>query len=126
MSPGEIPVLGKIPAGFPINLPEQYIQEYIHVPDAPPNAYCIQVKGNSMLPELREGEYVLFVKASTAESGQIVIALDEFGDAMIKRFKKNNGEIFLVSDNPEYRPIAWRKEFKIVGIAVKVVSVRKL
>lgn len=73
-----IPVLGKVPAGYPDTVAENII-EYIYCPDAPPNAYAIVVKGESMSPTIRDGDYVIFIFDGNIMNGDIIIVNNEWG-----------------------------------------------
>ena len=102
----EIPVLGRISAGFP-NIAVEEILEYISIPGTPENSFALIVKGASMEPTFRDGDDVLIV-------------LDTWGEAMVKRMKEKEGRRFLTSDNPAYPIIEPNEHYRIVGRVVKV------
>ena len=122
----QIPVLGKVPAGFPEEIPNDEILEYLNLPDAPKGAYALQVKGDSMSPTIQEGDYVLFVNNGDIRPGDVVIALNEWGDTMIKRLRMKDGKKVLASDNPKYAAIIPNKGYRIIGKVVEAISRRKL
>lgn len=113
----KIPVLGNVPAGIPNTL-EEYVEEYISVPNAPPDCYALKVDGESMEPGIRHGDYVLFVINRDPRSGDIVVVNDEFGDSMIKRYKVKGDEQRLVSDNPAYPAYTPNDHYRIMGVVV--------
>jgi len=113
----KIPVLGNVPAGIPNTL-EEYVEEYISVPNAPPNCYALKVDGESMEPGIRHGDYVLFVIDREPRSGDIVVVNDEFGDSMIKRYKAQGDEVRLISDNPAYPTYIPNDHYRIMGVVV--------
>lgn len=115
----EIPVLGRISAGFP-NIAAEEIIEYISIPGTPENSFALVVKGASMEPTFREGDYVLFIENGEYAAGDVLIVLDEWGDAMVKRLKEKEGKHYLVSDNPAYPTFVPNENYRIIGRVVKV------
>ena len=116
----KIPVLGKIPAGFPHYVAEQII-EYIALPEVPENAFAIIAKGDSMSPVIKDGDYVIFLAMPIdIFSGDIVIVNNEWGETMIKRYRIKDNKPILVSENPEYPTIQPNKHYQILG---KVISI---
>lgn len=114
------PLLGKIPAGFPVNISEQVIQ-YISLPEAPPNSYALVVHGDSMSPTLQDGDYVLFVPNGNAvKSGDMVVVNNEWGETVLKRYREKRGERFLVSDNPHYPIVKPNEQYQIMGTVIAV------
>lgn len=100
-----IPVLGRIAAGVPI----EAIQTETHQ-IAPPNDglnpddhFALEVKGDSMIDAgILEGDTVILKRTSTAESGDIVVALVDEMEATLKRFRKKGGSIALEAANPAF------------------------
>jgi SOS-response transcriptional repressor LexA len=114
-----IPILGKVPAGFPEHISEDII-EYISLPDVPAKSYGLIVKGDSMSPTIKDGDYVLFINNGDINNGDIVVVNNEWGESMIKRYRIREGETYLVSDNQEYHHIKPNEYYKIIG---KVIGV---
>lgn len=115
-----IPVLGRVPAGFPDERTEE-ILEYISLPNVPAGAYALIVHGDSMAPAIRSGDYVIFVPGGDdVRNGDVVIVNNEWGESMCKRFREKDGEKLLVSDNPEYQAVQPNKNFRILGKVIKV------
>lgn len=112
-----IPVLGKVPAGMPMEVSE-YTNEYIAVPGAPKDCFALRVHGESMEPNIRHDDYVLFVIDRESRPGDVVVVNDEFGDSMIKRLKEKDGEFFLVSDNPKFPTFKPNAHYRIMGVVI--------
>lgn len=110
-----VPVIAKIPAGFPENIPADNIIEYVYLPDIPQESFICIVKGDSMSPTLKDGDYIIFIPTKAVYNGDIVIVTNEWGEIMVKRYREKNGEKFLVSDNPEYPTFKPNSEYKIIG-----------
>jgi repressor LexA len=115
----EIPVLGRISAGFP-NIASQEVLDYISIPGAPKNSFALIVRGASMEPTFRDGDYVLFIENGDCGANDVLIVLDEWGEAMVKRLKEREGRRFLVSDNPAYPVIEPNEHYRTIGKVVKV------
>lgn len=102
-----VPIIGTVTAGEPI-LAVQNIEDYFPVPairshDMP--KFMLKVHGNSMIKAgIYDGDMVLVEQTTTAENGDIVVAL--LGDsATIKRFYMENGHYRLQPENDTMDPI---------------------
>ena len=100
-----IPVLGRVPAGVPVEAVEDVI-ETLEL-DAPMandgNAYfALLVTGDSMIPEYRDGDVVIVRVQSTAETGDDVVAYVDGSDATLKRFTRTVNGVQLRPLNPAY------------------------
>ena len=103
---GKVPVLGSVAAGTPI-LAQECIEDYITF-DTHGQAgeyFALRVRGESMIKAgILPGDLVIIRRQSTAYNGEIVVAL--LGDeATVKRFHQENGQIWLLPENDDYRPI---------------------
>ena len=130
-SPGAvvIPVLGRVAAGIPLTAAEYIIDtEEISQAMAADGEYVgLKVKGNSMEPKISDGDVVIVRKQSDADDGDIVIALVNGDDAVVKRLKKYTDGIALISNNPVYDPMYFSKseiKEKPVEIIGKVQELR--
>ena len=101
----EVPVMGKIAAGVPITA----ISEISHTVAVPGsmlgrgNHYALEVKGDSMINAgINDGDVVVIRETSTAENGDIVVAVIEGYEATLKRFRRKGGMIALEAANPAY------------------------
>ncbi len=100
-----IPVLGRVPAGIPVEAVEDVI-EMLEL-DAPMandgNAYfALLVTGDSMFPEYRDGDIVIVRVQSTAKTGDDVVAYIDGSDATLKRFTHTTGGVQLRPLNTAY------------------------
>lgn len=84
---------------------------------------AITVKGDSMEPNLYEGDRVIINTADTKMSDGVVFAVNYEGQAVVKRLARERGEWWLTSDNQDqqrYRPKSCRSgECIIVGRVVR-------
>lgn len=102
-----IPVLGRVVAGIPIEAVQEILDYEEITPElaATGEFFALQVKGDSMLPKLEEGDVVIVKKQEDVETGDIAIVLVNGDEATIKQVKKVNGGIMLYGFNPDvYEP----------------------
>ena len=100
--PGQIPVVGVVTAGLPILAMEN--QEGT-IPWEDPSCFALRVRGDSMINAgILSGDKVIVRPQSTADDGQIVVAMIE-DEATVKRLRRRNGEIWLMPENENYDPI---------------------
>ena len=115
-----VPIIGKVTAGQPI-LAVENIEDYFPLPvDYVRNdtVYMLHVQGDSMIEAgIFDNDLVLVRKQSTAENGDIVVALIEDG-ATVKRFFREKDHIRLQPENPTMSPII----VKDVSILGKVIG----
>ncbi len=116
-----------VPAGLP-NLPGDAEDEYLMVPRQLVGydpVVMITVHGESMCDAgIEDGDIVTMRVASTAEDGDIVVAMLD-GEVTLKAFfRDESGEAWLVPQNAMYKPIRV-SEFTDVRILGRVVDVRK-
>lgn len=125
----KIPVLGKVAAGIPIEAVEDII-DYEEIPEEMAKSgefFGLEIQGNSMYPRIFEGDVVIVKKQSTADSGDIVIALINGEDGICKQLYKYKDHIELRSFNPMYKPLVYSNEdisSLPVSIIGKVVELR--
>lgn len=122
----EIPLLGKVAAGSPIESITS--NETIAVPDQllprrGPN-YALQVQGESMIDEhIMDGDYVVVHGKQAADNGEMVIALVNGSEATVKRFyREQGGWIRLQPANPAMQPMRFQeRDVLIQGVVVGVI-----
>ena len=125
-----IPVLGRIAAGMPLEAVENIIDtEEISEDMAKTGEFFgLHIKGDSMEPDIHNGDTVIVRQQDDAENDEIVIALINSNDGVCKRLKKYENSIALVSLNANYEPMYFNnteimdKPVKIIG---KVVELRR-
>ena len=119
-----IPVMGRIAAGVPIDA----IQHKTHAIMVPPEMltsgehYALEVKGDSMIEAgISDGDTVIIRNVSTANPGEIVVALVDEEEATLKRFRRKGASIALEAANPAYEtrifgPDRVKVQGKLVGL----------
>ena len=120
----EIPVLGKIAAGTPI----EAIQNEVSRIPIPSNLekngeyFGLKIQGDSMIEAgINEGDTVIVKKTDTADNGKIVVALIDDHEAMLKRIRKKGKTVALESANKNYETkIFGPDRVKVQGILVSL------
>ncbi|UWQ64256.1 transcriptional repressor LexA [Leisingera caerulea] len=102
----ELPVMGRIAAGVPIEAISQ-VSHQVAVPGGmiAPNGqhYALEVKGDSMIEAgINDGDIVVIREADTADNGDIVVALVEGQEATLKYYHRQGRTIALEAANPVY------------------------
>ena len=118
---GKVPVVGTVAAGTPI-LAQECIEDYLTFDTGGRDGeyFALRVRGESMLyAGILPDDLVVVHQQQEARNGEIVVAL--LGDeATVKRFKRTGNEVWLLPENPDYRPIDGR-EATILGKVSAVI-----
>lgn len=119
----EIPLLGYVQAGQPIDLCEQ--QETVRIPSdmVRKNTYALRVRGNSMIDDnIQEGDIIVIDKRESAENGQTVVAMINGEHVTLKKLYIERDGIRLQPANPEMTPIILKnQDVQILGIVTGVI-----
>lgn len=122
-----VPVLTWVQAGALHSTEDLYpyagaADEYISVSVRGEHCFSLKVRGDSMLPDFREGDMIVIDPDLQPRSGDyVVVVIDGTGEATFKRYmKKKDGEV-LMPLNPDYAPIRLQPEHRIVGKVVRLV-----
>ncbi|MDO9415425.1 transcriptional repressor LexA [Pararhizobium sp.] len=119
-----VPVMGRIAAGVPISA----IQNNTHDISVPAEMiglgdhYALEVKGDSMIEAgILDGDTVIIRNVTSANPGEIVVALVDDEEATLKRFRRKGASIALEAANPAYEtrifgPDRVKIQGKLVGL----------
>jgi repressor LexA len=101
----DLPVLGRIAAGTPIEAIQHEVDR-VAAPKAMLKSgdhFILEVQGESMIEAgIYDGDYAVIQRASDAQSGDIVVALVDGEEATLKRIRKKGGSIALEAANPAF------------------------
>lgn len=117
-----IPVLGRVPAGVPVEAITDVIEHIDLSPSMVDDGYeyfALLVTGDSMVPEYRDGDYVIIRVQSTAETGDDVVAYVGGADATLKRLTRTTGGIQLRPLNSAY-PIRSFTHAQVLSLPVTI------
>lgn len=119
----DVPVLGRIAAGAPI-LAAEDVEEVLTLPvelvgEGP--VFLLEIKGDSMIDAgIHQGDLVAVRSQADADDGDIVAALIDGEEATVKRLRRRQGKVVLISENPAYEPMVFEEGVELLG---KVISV---
>jgi len=122
-----VPLVGSAPAGLPIDAIENIEGEFAVDNSFLPKGECftLTVMGDSMKNAgILNGDKVLVKKQREAQPGEIVVALID-GEATIKRYFKDAGQIRLQPENESFEPILVTEDSGEFQIAGKVVGLMR-
>jgi len=123
-APMEIPLLGRIAAGSPVESVEQ--KEVLNLADfaGNGNTFALEVRGNSMIDDhICDGDLILLERVSEAHDGEIVVALVGGSETTLKRFYRQSADtIRLQPANAALKPIlAPARDVEIQGRLLAVL-----
>jgi repressor LexA len=133
----QVPVINKVTAGYPadftdLDYPARVADEYIRTPDLrDPDAFAARVVGDSMHPNYREGDIVVFSPAKPIESGaDCFVRYEHNAESTFKRiyFEKGEGGAELIRIQPinnAYPPSTVPRE-EIAGLYAGVSVIRPI
>lgn len=109
IKPKEIPVVGVVTAGQPI-LAVEDVEDYFPLPPDLKNEagelFMLRIHGTSMINAgILNGDNVIVRKQSTANNGEIIVAMTSDNEATVKRFYKEDGHYRLQPENDTMAPI---------------------
>ncbi len=119
----EIPLLGRVTAGEPIEAIETH--ETVSVPAhmVKKNTYALQVRGDSMIDaNIQDGDIIVVEKRETAENGQSAVVLIHGEKVTLKKFYIEDDGVRLQPANDSMQPIYLQPdEVQILGIVQGII-----
>ncbi|MEW6731493.1 MAG: transcriptional repressor LexA [Acidobacteriota bacterium] len=119
----EIPLLGRIAAGRPIDAIAH--DEMVSIPKellGRKHTYALRVVGDSMIDEhITDGDLIIVEHCEQAQNGQTVVALVEEAGATVKKIYYEKGRVRLQPANPAYQPMvmssgAVKVQGRVIGV----------
>ena len=117
-----IPILGTVKGGFD-RLAQQEYEGYEPADVAAPDEYFfLRVTGDSMAPQIQEGDLALIHSQDTIRSGQLGVVLLEDDEATLKRIVFSGRNVILQPFNSAYSPVVLRGDAcRILGRVVRTI-----
>ena len=120
-----LPILGTVPAGFPIIADEdrKYLTLDEYLIEVPISSFLFTVRGDSLIGEgIMDGDLVVVGKGNKAFPGDIVLAeIDKEWTLKILRKNNRNQRYYLEAANPKYPPFFPLQEMNIFGVVRAVI-----
>jgi repressor LexA len=105
----EVPLLGKITAGNPIEAierPDEYFSLPAYLIPKQKEVFTLKVSGESMINAgIFDGDIVIVQRQNIAKNGDIVVAMTMDNEVTLKTFYKESGYIRLQPENDTMKPI---------------------
>lgn len=105
----EVPLLGKITAGSPIEAienPDEYFSLPSYLIPNDKEVFTLKVSGESMINAgILDGDIIIIAKQNVARNGEIVAAMTDENEVTLKRFYKETDHIRLQPENDTMAPI---------------------
>lgn len=128
-----IPVINKVAAGYPndfddLGYPAGIADDYVLAPDLhDPNAFALRVVGDSMEPEFRQGDIVIFSPAAPVQSGaDCLIRLQNPYETTFKRVFFDSKDQIRLQPRNEKHPPQIIKTARLDGLYRAVIQYRRL
>lgn len=125
----EVPTVGVIQAGYPIESYELY-GDIVRIPkDLAPTGevYALDVRGDSMLPLVMDKDKIIVEKATARQANGEICVITVDGESTLKRFHIDSTGVTLTPLNPMYKELHYSKKecldknLTVDGILVQVI-----
>ena len=106
-----IAVYESVGAGFGVVAQDsvtEYMPIYIHSDSEANETICIKVTGDSMSPEIENGDVIQVHKQNSVDSGSIAVVLVDGEEALVKKVIYDENHIELHSFNANYPTVSFR------------------
>ena len=117
----EVPLLGKITAGNPIEAierPDEYFSLPAYFIRKQTEVFTLKVSGESMINAgIFDGDIVIVERTNTARNGEIVVAMTDENEVTLKTYYKENGYFRLQPENDTMEPFIFQN-ITILGKAI--------
>lgn len=135
--PAEIPLINRVAAGYPtgftdLDYPARVADEYVRAPDVhDPDAFAARVVGDSMAPDYREGDIVVFSPAAPVHSGaDCFVRLEPDHESTFKRvyFERSpaGGELIRIQPINGAYPARTLPRERVAGLYAGVSVIRPI
>lgn len=120
-----IPILNEVPAGqMNFNYADEDIQGWLFTTNKKDaELFALQVKGDSMTPEINNGDVVICAPGRSFVNGQIYVVVTTESEATVKKVYRKQGGYTLQPMNPDFEPLFLSEE-KILRL-IRVLESRR-
>lgn len=118
-----VPIVGEIAAGAPIDAYEERLDTIAVTADLSPDgtAYALRVRGDSMINDhICDGDIVIVEQIETVRDGEIGVAMLDDGSVTLKRIFREDGRVRLQPANAEMAPI-YADEIRVRGRVTSIM-----
>ena len=118
--------LAAVAAGFP-SPADDFVDKALdlneHLVSNPAATYFVRAAGDSMLGAgIHDGDVLVVDRSRDPRPGDVVIAALD-GELTVKRLRTKNGEVWLLPENPAYKPLHVTEDtaFDLWGVVTYVI-----
>lgn len=127
----KVPVFGEIPAGIPIEMIDtSYIEDYEDISTellkGDKKAFCLKVRGESMMPKFEDGDILVLLQQEDCKSGDYCAVSINHTECTFKKVIKHPNGVTLQPLNPTFEPMFFTNQqieelpITILGVVVEV------
>lgn len=123
----EVPLLGKITAGSPIEAietPDEFFSLPSYLLPKGKEVFTLKVSGTSMINAgILDGDVVIVERRNTARNGEIIVAMTDDNEVTLKTYYKEKNHFRLQPENDTMDPIILNNVFilgKAIGLYRKI------
>ena len=123
----DVPLLGKITAGSPIEAienPNELFSLPAYLIPKNKEVFTLKVSGESMINAgIHDGDIIIVERQTTAHNGEIIVAMTEDNEVTLKTFYKEKDHIRLQPENDTMEPLIFDNIFilgKAIGLYRKI------
>ena len=128
----DMPIIGSVRGGMDGNVVQEETGETRPIAASalhgrPDEYFLLRVRGDSMYPDIMDGDCVLVKKTESVESGSMAVVLYDGDYATVKWVRYVEGEdwVDLISNNPQYAPVriegADLEQCRVLGEVVDIL-----
>jgi repressor LexA len=127
----DIPVINQVPAGYPrdftdMDYPPSVADEYVRCPNIDdPQAFAARVVGDSMEPDYRQGDIVVFAPNTPAESGQDCFVRLDTGETTFKRVFQDDPSVLRLQPLNDKYPADIVPRREVTGLWPAIVRIER-
>lgn len=96
------------------------VKNIISLPDVPADCFAFEYSGEFMNPTIRDGDIVIIKPGQQPVSGEIILIVSKWGDAILRRYRRRGDEIYCSADNSSYSAFRADANTKILGVVQAV------
>lgn len=125
----KVPVYGEIPAGIPIEMIDtSYIEDYEDISTellkGDKKAFCLKVKGESMMPKFEDGDVLVLIQQEDCNTGDYCAVSINHTECTFKKVIKHKNGITLQPLNPAFEPMFFTNQ-QIEELPITILGVVK-
>jgi len=117
---GAIPLLKAISQGFPDEVGDEDIADYVSLPGIGEGSFAIVAEGDFMAPTIRHGDLVIFRPGSELANRSIVLLNNKWGEVILRRCRQTEIGTWFSAENSAYTPFSLDPITRIFGTVIDV------